>query len=138
MDEDRTDRPADPPRVRAGHDERAAAMQALDGHLEAGRLDVAEYGTRSDRAAAAVYRDELDALFTDLPQPHATTPSTDVRRVDPQLPAHRGQRQLALVLPIMLGIGLVLLTVFGNPAGFMLFPLIFLLVGRFGPPRRHF
>ena len=138
MDDDRTDRPDDPPRVRAGHDERAAAMRALDGHLEAGRLDVAEYGTRSDRAASAVYRDELDALFTDLPQPHATTPGTDVRRFDPQLPAHRVQRQLALVLPILLGTGLVLLTVFGNPAGFMLFPLIFLLAGRFGPHRRHF
>ena len=72
MDDDRTDRPADPPRLRAGHDERSAAMRALDGHLEAGRLDVAEYGTRSDKAAAAIYRDELDTLFTDLPEPHAT------------------------------------------------------------------
>lgn len=113
-------------------------MRALDDHLEAGRLDVAEYGTRSDRAAAATYRDELDALFTDLPQPHLAPPGTDVRRVDPHLPAHRLQRQLALALPILLGIGLVTLTVFGNPAGFMIFPLIFLLAGRFGPPRRHF
>lgn len=59
------------PGIRIGHEERAAAERALDAHLEAGRLDAEEYGERYARAASARTQDELDALFTDLPQPHA-------------------------------------------------------------------
>lgn len=66
MTDDHADRPAETPRLRVGHDERTAAMKALDEHLEAGRLDVTTYSDRSATAGAAVYRDELDALFTDL------------------------------------------------------------------------
>src|SRR3978361_648041 len=44
MGEDADGTPAEPPGLRVGHDERAAALRALDTHFEAGRLDVTEYG----------------------------------------------------------------------------------------------
>ena len=57
-------------RLRIGTAERNAAMKALDAHLEAGRLGVEEYGDRSAKAAGATTADELEELFTDLPEPH--------------------------------------------------------------------
>ncbi|GAY09934.1 hypothetical protein TOK_4290 [Pseudonocardia sp. N23] len=62
--------------MRIGTSEREAAAKALDAHLEAGRLGVEEYADRSAAAANATVADQLEALFTDLPQPH------------PQLPGH--------------------------------------------------
>ena len=62
------------PPIRIGTAERDAAMKALDAHLEAGRLDVDEYGERSARAAVAVTAPELAALFDDLPAPHPPLP----------------------------------------------------------------
>lgn len=62
------------PPIRIGTAERDAAMKALDVHLEAGRLDVDEYGERSARAAVAVTAPELAALFDDLPAPHPPLP----------------------------------------------------------------
>jgi len=64
----------EPPRLRIGHAERASAQQALDEHLAAGRLDIAEYADRSAAAADAVVAADLAALFTDLPQPHPELP----------------------------------------------------------------
>jgi len=60
--------PAEP--VRIGHAERQAAVDALKQHHEAGRIDAMEYEDRSVRAQAARSMPELEALFTDLPQPH--------------------------------------------------------------------
>jgi hypothetical protein len=40
----------------------------LDEHLQAGRLDPGEHEQRVTRARAAVTRDDLDALFIDLPK----------------------------------------------------------------------
>jgi len=62
------------PPIRIGTAERDAAMKALDAHLEAGRLDVDEYGERSARAAVATTAPELAALFDDLPAPHPPLP----------------------------------------------------------------
>lgn len=59
------------PHIRIGTDERDAAMHALDAHLNAGRLDPDEYGDRMAKVSVARTRDDLDALFTDLPEPHA-------------------------------------------------------------------
>jgi Domain of unknown function (DUF1707) len=56
--------------LRIGTAERTAAMKALDVHLDAGRLEVQEYGDRSAVAAGATTAGELAALFTDLPEPH--------------------------------------------------------------------
>ena len=62
------------PPIRIGTAERDAAMKALDAHLEAGRLDVDEYGERSARAAVATTAPELAVLFDDLPAPHPPLP----------------------------------------------------------------
>lgn len=141
MGEDADRTPAQRPDLRVGHDERAAALHALDAHFEAGRLDVTEYGDRSGLAGAATYRHELEALFTDLPAPHPQfTPEAGA----PPAPAvdHRPVRHrppLAALLPIILAVGLVILVVVvvgGQPAGFVLFPMVFLLAGRFGHHRR--
>lgn len=69
------------PPLRIGTSERTDAMQALDAHLEAGRLGVEEYADRSAAAANATAASELEALFTDLPAPHPALPGTT------QLPA---------------------------------------------------
>jgi uncharacterized protein DUF1707 len=58
------------PHIRIGNDERAAATQALDEHLSAGRLEPDEYGDRVAAASVARTREELEALFVDLPEPH--------------------------------------------------------------------
>lgn len=57
------------PDLRIGDTEREEALKALGEHLSAGRLDIDEYGDRSARVTAARTRGELDALFTDLPEP---------------------------------------------------------------------
>jgi Domain of unknown function (DUF1707) len=62
--------------LRIGTAERTAAMKALDVHLDAGRLGVEEYGDRSAIAAGATHASELQALFTDLPEPHPALPGT--------------------------------------------------------------
>ncbi len=64
--------------TRIGHDERHAAIAALDEHLAAGRLDAEEYGERMAAASLARTRDELDPLFDDLPQPRPFPPTTPV------------------------------------------------------------
>jgi hypothetical protein len=140
MGEDADRTPAEPSGLRVGHDERAAALHALDAHFEAGRLDVTEYGERSGVAGSATYRHELEALFTDLPAPHpefspVDGPSTVPERVLDHRPVRHRPPVLAL-LPILLAVGLVLLVVVGGqPAGFVLFPMVFLLAGRFGHRR---
>jgi hypothetical protein len=140
MGEDADGTPAEPPGLRVGHDERTAALHALDAHFEAGRLDVTEYGERSGAAGSATYRRELEALFVDLPAPHPEFspidgPSTVPERVLDHRPARHRPPVLAL-LPILLAVGLVLLVVVGGqPAGFVLFPMVFLLAGRFGHRR---
>jgi hypothetical protein len=67
--------PGEPPSVRIGHVERQAAVEALKHHHEAGRIDSQEYEERSVKVSGARSRAELDALFTDLPLPHAGAPS---------------------------------------------------------------
>lgn len=54
-------------RVRAGHADRERAVQALSTHFTDGRLDTREFDLRVGAAYAAVYVDELTALFADLP-----------------------------------------------------------------------
>jgi hypothetical protein len=68
--------PAGDGQLRIGTAERTAAMKALDVHLDAGRLGVEEYGDRSAIAANAAHASELQALFTDLPEPHPPLPGT--------------------------------------------------------------
>jgi hypothetical protein len=58
------------PPLRIGTKERESAYAALNAHLDAGRLDVDEYGERYAKASLARTRTELEVLFTDLPAPH--------------------------------------------------------------------
>jgi hypothetical protein len=52
---------------RVGNTEREAAIEALNQHWQAGRLDPAEHERRTTAAYAAVTKGDLDALFADLP-----------------------------------------------------------------------
>ena len=68
--------PSQTPPLRIGHKERESAYAALSAHLDAGRLDVDEYGERYAKASVARTRAELDGLFTDLPAPHPVFDAT--------------------------------------------------------------
>lgn len=59
--------PGVPGRVRAGDADRARATSLLSEHYAQGRLDDTELDHRTSRALEAVYTDELDGLFVDLP-----------------------------------------------------------------------
>ena len=66
-------RPASGPApTRVGNAERQRAMDALDVHMSAGRLDPDEYGERVGKASVARTTADLEPLFVDLPAPHAT------------------------------------------------------------------
>jgi Domain of unknown function (DUF1707) len=56
------------PALRASDDDRDTVLQALQGHLAAGRLDLDEFDQRSTAALAAVTLPELAALTVDLPE----------------------------------------------------------------------
>ena len=77
-----------PPDLRLGDADRAAALDALGKHLEAGRLDVDEFGERSARASLAVRCSDLEPLFADLPAPHPPLPHPPAR---PGPPAASGE-----------------------------------------------
>jgi hypothetical protein len=59
----------EPGRFRVSDAERQSALDALGEHLSSGRLDVDEYGDRSAKITTAKTRDELSAVFSDLPEP---------------------------------------------------------------------
>ena len=75
-----TDDPNLPLGIRVGDAERAAAVRALGVHLETGRLDADEYGSRFAHAGVARTRGDLSALFVDLPSPHALSAVSDATR----------------------------------------------------------
>ena len=62
--------------MRIGEAERAEAQRALQSHLDAGRLQIAEFVERFAVAADAVTAAEIAALFADLPAPHPKLPGT--------------------------------------------------------------
>jgi hypothetical protein len=53
--------------IRIGDAERNEAVNRLGAHYEAGRLSADEHSERVDQALRATTRNDLDALFTDLP-----------------------------------------------------------------------
>ncbi|MEJ2885322.1 DUF1707 SHOCT-like domain-containing protein [Actinomycetospora aeridis] len=59
-----------------GAHERELAMEALDEHRRAGRLERTEHATRCATASRATSRRQLEALFDDLPEPHPDYPRT--------------------------------------------------------------
>jgi hypothetical protein len=58
------------PSPRIGNAERQQAMDALDAHMSAGRLDPDEYGERAAMVSVARTAADLKPLFHDLPDPH--------------------------------------------------------------------
>ena len=66
-----------------GAHERELAMEALDAHRRAGRLEREEHASRCAAASRATSRSQLDALFRDLPEPHPAYPSGRPRRAGP-------------------------------------------------------
>ena len=54
---------------RIGNAERQQAMDALDVHMSAGRLDPEEYGERAAKVSVARTAADLKPLFHDLPDP---------------------------------------------------------------------
>jgi hypothetical protein len=69
------------PSTRIGEAERAGAQRALQVHLDAGRLQVAEFVERFAGAADAVTAAEIAALFADLPAPHPKLPRSPLGRM---------------------------------------------------------
>ena len=61
---------------RVGNTDREAAIEALNQHWQAGRLDPAEHERRTTAAYAAVTKGDLDALFADLPGGDPATRTT--------------------------------------------------------------
>ena len=135
-----------PPDLRVSDAERAAALQALGTHLEAGRLDIDEFGERSARAAVAVHRSDLEPLFLDLPAPHPPLPHPHVAPPPPvpaapsPVPEQVRDRRPTPAGPA-LGVALVMLLVLvlpallvgaaatGSAGGLLVLPLLFLVLG---------
>jgi hypothetical protein len=116
------------PPVRIGTAERTAAMRALDEHLEAGRLDVEEYGDRSARASTAVTAPELAALFDDLPAPHPPLPGVSrpvPAAATPSAPARRGPSGMEVWAPRLMALApLIALALFLTTHAWFAFLLI--------------
>ncbi|RMI29504.1 DUF1707 SHOCT-like domain-containing protein [Nocardia stercoris] len=70
---------------RIGTDQRERALTELSRHFGLGRLDPTEFSERSARVAAATTRDELAALFVDLPAVGAAPEPPAPRRALPRL-----------------------------------------------------
>ena len=118
--------PVEPDRasVRASDAERDEAVRTLAAHYAEGRLDQPEFDERSDAALAAVTREQLRRLFTDLPRPVAVTAATGPIRRRPPLPLP------PLLLAVLFALAMTAI-VHGVPL-FPLIPLIFI----FGRRRR--
>ncbi|GAA4793048.1 hypothetical protein GCM10023200_30910 [Actinomycetospora chlora] len=136
------------PDLRVGDADRTAALDALGVHLGAGRLDVDEFGDRSERAAVAVRRSEIEALFHDLPAPHPPLPQRPARAVEetavrarpvPGPPVHHGSGPAfaAITLLVLLVPLVVVAAGAGAPGGFLLFPLLFIVFANARHGRWH-
>jgi hypothetical protein len=146
----RRERPLGHAGLRVGDADRNAALDALGEHLAAGRLDVDEFGDRSARAAVAVYRADVEALFGDLPAPHPPLPRSPVEPPAPraeQRPVPRPHRDhrpvpaagvgVAIVLMMVMPVLLVGAATTGAAGGLLILPLLFVLLGHVGHARRR-
>jgi hypothetical protein len=135
--------------LRVSDAERAAALEALGAHLEAGRLDIDEFGERSARAAVAVRRSDLEPLFVDLPAPHPPLPHPHVpprppAAAEPSPVAEQGRDRrpatagsagpalgvaLVMLLVLVLPALLVGAAATGSAGGLLVLPLLFLVLG---------
>lgn len=128
--------------VRASDGERDAAVSALAAHYADGRLERAEFDQRADSALAARTRDQLRALFTDLPGPipvPARASAADAARAADRMTSAaaaaraRGRSVVAStpsVALVPLFLVLAVLAVLHGAAPFPLIPLLFILSRR--------
>ena len=110
-----------PGRVRAGDEERARATSLLSDHYARGRLDDAELDERTSRALTAVYTDELDALFVDLPGAPLALPSVRSHGTG-EMAAPRVVQRRSLV-PALLVAAVLLVVLTRGAALWLLFPM---------------
>jgi hypothetical protein len=82
----------DLPDLRVSDAEREEALSALGEHLSAGRLDINEFDDRSAKVTTARTRNELSALFADLPAPKPAFGAPALQPVPP-VPAQRSSWQ---------------------------------------------
>lgn len=123
--------------IRISDAERDLAMGALGEHLSTGRLELGEYDVRCTRVIAARTRADLEALFTDLPEPHpdlsaAVLPGKTVAKV-------KGKNQPATTpliktmetiggFALLLGVpGAVLATIFAG-MWWLFFPVVVVFI----------
>lgn len=128
--------------LRASDAEREAALHALIGHHVEAYLDRAEFDRRADAALAAHTRDQLHALFTDLPGPSPVPNARGEADPSPAAPAastaasarRRGRTPTCPGFPpIIVAPALLALAVIAAPHGFppfLLIPLAFVVTRR--------
>jgi hypothetical protein len=116
--------PAPSGEVRVGDADRERVVELLRGHAIAGRLDADELEERLERAYAARYGAELQAVLAELP----TEPERRHR------PARRPHPSLAPLLPIALA---ALIGAAALSGAWWLLWLIWPLVVVLGPRRHH-
>jgi hypothetical protein len=78
--------PGQRPDLRVSDADRDAVMAELGSHLQAGRLDIDEYGQRLEAAATARTHGDLDRLLADLPRPEPARADL-TQRPRPRFPA---------------------------------------------------
>ena len=114
-------------RLRASDADRSAVASALGEHYAHGRLDDEEFDARSTRALSAVYVDELDGLFHDLPPARPTQPAAPVVARRPAPPRSRStSRRPPVAVLVMVAVAVVVLT---RGAALWLLPLMWLVAG---------
>lgn len=125
------------PALRASDTERDDALHVLAGHYADGRLQRAEFDERADVALAARTRDQLRALFADLPGPvpvpasaAAVDASSSADRVAAAIAAAR-ERRVAMTAgraPLLLVPVFLMLTAIAVRNGLPPFPVIPLMI----------
>lgn len=121
--------------IRVGTAEREETVAVLNAHRAAGRLTGEEYEDRSVRAAAARTRGDLDALFADLPLPHAVhgVPATEWSPTGVAEPA--GRSWWPTVVRLSPFLALASFFVFRNWVVFLLVPVIYMVANGRGHRR---
>jgi hypothetical protein len=120
--------PAGP--IRAGDADRERVVEALRVHAGAGRLDAEELERRIERAYAATYVSDLDAIVADLPRA-ARSPHRGRGR-----PTSAGPERVVLLLAVVAAL-VVVTTLTGVYAlWWLMWPVAMVLHGHGGHRRR--
>jgi uncharacterized protein DUF1707 len=121
-----------PTDLRIGDRERAAAAERLSAHHAAGRLGVEELERRLERAGAAVFAHDLDALEADLPAVDPRGRAIAPRGGPFWADGSRRLPRAPLALPVaLIALGLALSFAAGHPIAPLFIVAAFLLWRRF-------